>query len=249
MPLLAVTWRFSYLYYKNGHSIKITILYSYLLLFLLSYSPNSSSRPFLCFIFLLFSTPSSSSSFPLSFSSPSPFPFFLSSLFFVFFLSFSFLPLLLLPSFLHSILLFTLFSSPFFSPHSSWLFSFSSSPVYLSHSFYFSILFSPSSPLPSLLPLIFLNLLLHCVSYILPSLHFPLFPFFFTFSILLYLLFFLLFPFYSTARSAEFSFLSTRNSFPGVKTAGAWSWLLTVIWCRDQEWMELYLHPQYAFMA
>jgi hypothetical protein len=36
--------------------------------------------------------------------------------------------------------------------------------------------------------------------------------------------------------------LGTRVFFPGCKTAGAWSWPLTSIYCRDQEFVELYLY-------
>jgi hypothetical protein len=34
----------------------------------------------------------------------------------------------------------------------------------------------------------------------------------------------------------------TRDSFRGGKEAGAWSWPITSIQCRGQEWVELYLH-------
>jgi len=51
----------------------------------------------------------------------------------------------------------------------------------------------------------------------------------------------------------------TEISFPGTHTAscalgtggiaaGAWSWPLTSVECRGQEWVELYI-PQYVFMA
>jgi hypothetical protein len=43
--------------------------------------------------------------------------------------------------------------------------------------------------------------------------------------------------------------MCTRGSFPGGEAAGTWSWPLTSIQCRGQEWVELYLTPQYAFMA
>jgi hypothetical protein len=43
--------------------------------------------------------------------------------------------------------------------------------------------------------------------------------------------------------------MGSRDSIPGDKSAGAWSWLLTSIECRVQECVELYLHSQYAFMA
>jgi hypothetical protein len=36
--------------------------------------------------------------------------------------------------------------------------------------------------------------------------------------------------------------MDTRGSFPGGKAAGAWSWTFISIWCRGQEWVELYLH-------
>jgi hypothetical protein len=36
--------------------------------------------------------------------------------------------------------------------------------------------------------------------------------------------------------------MGTRGWFPGGKTAGAWSWPLTSIYCQDQECVELYLH-------
>jgi hypothetical protein len=36
--------------------------------------------------------------------------------------------------------------------------------------------------------------------------------------------------------------MGTRCSFPGGKAAGAWSWPLTSISCRGQEWVELYLY-------
>jgi hypothetical protein len=36
--------------------------------------------------------------------------------------------------------------------------------------------------------------------------------------------------------------MGTRDSFPGGKAAGAWSWPLTSTYCRDQERVELYLH-------
>jgi hypothetical protein len=36
--------------------------------------------------------------------------------------------------------------------------------------------------------------------------------------------------------------MGTVDSFPGNKAAGAWSWPLTSISCRGQEWVELYLH-------
>jgi hypothetical protein len=35
--------------------------------------------------------------------------------------------------------------------------------------------------------------------------------------------------------------VGTRGSFPGDKAAGAWSWPLTSIYCRGQEWVEVYL--------
>jgi hypothetical protein len=37
--------------------------------------------------------------------------------------------------------------------------------------------------------------------------------------------------------------------FPQDKAAGAWSRSLTSFYCRGQEWVELYHHPQYVFMA
>jgi hypothetical protein len=36
--------------------------------------------------------------------------------------------------------------------------------------------------------------------------------------------------------------VGTGGSFPRGKAAGAWSWPLTSIWCRGQEWVELYFH-------
>jgi len=36
--------------------------------------------------------------------------------------------------------------------------------------------------------------------------------------------------------------MGTRGSYPGGKAAGAWSWLLTSIYCRVQECVELHLH-------
>jgi hypothetical protein len=36
--------------------------------------------------------------------------------------------------------------------------------------------------------------------------------------------------------------MDTRCSFPGGKAAGVWSWPLTSICCRGQEYVELYLH-------
>jgi hypothetical protein len=36
--------------------------------------------------------------------------------------------------------------------------------------------------------------------------------------------------------------MDIRGSFPGGKAAGAWSWPLTSIYCRGQEWVDLYLH-------
>jgi hypothetical protein len=35
----------------------------------------------------------------------------------------------------------------------------------------------------------------------------------------------------------------------GDKAAGDWSWQLTSIYCRGYEYVELYIHPQYAFMS
>jgi hypothetical protein len=45
----------------------------------------------------------------------------------------------------------------------------------------------------------------------------------------------------SGAHSASYQ-MGTSGSFPGGKVAGAWSWPLTSIWCRGQEWAELYLY-------
>jgi len=41
--------------------------------------------------------------------------------------------------------------------------------------------------------------------------------------------------------------LGTRSSFPGGKAVGAWSWPLNSIWCRGQEYVELYLHSPSTF--
>jgi hypothetical protein len=43
--------------------------------------------------------------------------------------------------------------------------------------------------------------------------------------------------------------MGTRGSFPGGKAAGAWSWPLPFFYCRSQECVALYLHPQYFFMV
>jgi hypothetical protein len=44
--------------------------------------------------------------------------------------------------------------------------------------------------------------------------------------------------------------MGTRVSFPGGKAAGAWSWPLTSIWCRDQTMSgTIPSLSQYAFMA
>jgi hypothetical protein len=45
----------------------------------------------------------------------------------------------------------------------------------------------------------------------------------------------------SGAHSASYR-VGTRGSFPGSKVAGAWSWPLTSIQYRGQEYVELYLH-------
>jgi hypothetical protein len=36
--------------------------------------------------------------------------------------------------------------------------------------------------------------------------------------------------------------VGARDSFPGGEAARAWSWPLTAIWCRVQEYLELYLN-------
>jgi len=41
--------------------------------------------------------------------------------------------------------------------------------------------------------------------------------------------------------------VGAASSFPKNKAAGAWSWPLTS-YCRGQECMVLYVHPQYVFM-
>jgi hypothetical protein len=43
--------------------------------------------------------------------------------------------------------------------------------------------------------------------------------------------------------------MGTRGSFPGGKSAGAWSWPLTLIHCRGQECVKLTSTPQYIFMV
>jgi hypothetical protein len=45
----------------------------------------------------------------------------------------------------------------------------------------------------------------------------------------------------SEAHPASYT-MGTGGSFHGGKPTGAWSWPLTSIWCRGQEWVELYLH-------
>jgi len=41
----------------------------------------------------------------------------------------------------------------------------------------------------------------------------------------------------------------TGSSFPGVKAAEAWNWPLTSSLCRGEEYVKLYLHFPYVFMA
>jgi hypothetical protein len=44
--------------------------------------------------------------------------------------------------------------------------------------------------------------------------------------------------------------MGTRSSFPGGKVAGAWSWPLTSIYCRDERMRgDIPPVPQYAFMV
>jgi len=45
----------------------------------------------------------------------------------------------------------------------------------------------------------------------------------------------------SGAQPTSYS-MDTSGSFPGGKAAGMWRWPLTSIYCRCQEWVELYLH-------
>jgi len=45
----------------------------------------------------------------------------------------------------------------------------------------------------------------------------------------------------SGVHSASYT-VGTGGSFPGGKTAGAWSWQLTSVRCRGKECVELYLH-------
>jgi hypothetical protein len=43
--------------------------------------------------------------------------------------------------------------------------------------------------------------------------------------------------------------MGTGGSFLRGKAAGAWSWPLTSKYCRGQEYLDLYIHSPYAFMA